>query len=142
MTVVFDESHINDAARAEKLCFSVPWSEESLKMLTREPFFGLVALVDGKFAAYGGMMCVLDEAQMLNVATLPEYRRRGLAREILAGLYAEARARGAVTMTLEVRESNAAARELYKNEGFYEIGMRPNYYQDPREAAILMEKQL
>ena len=142
MTVVFDESHINDAARAEKLCFSVPWSEESLKMLTREPFFGLVALVNGKFAAYGGMMCVLDEAQMLNVATLPEYRRRGLAREILAGLYAEARARGAVTMTLEVRESNAAARELYKNEGFYEIGMRPNYYQDPREAAILMEKQL
>jgi len=142
MTVRFTEEHIKAAADVERRCFSVPWSEESLKMLTREPFFGLVATVDGEFAAYGGMMCVLDEAQMLNVATLPEYRRRGLAREILAGLYAEAKARGAVTMTLEVRESNAAARELYKNEGFYEIGMRPNYYQDPREAAILMEKQL
>jgi len=142
MTVRFTEEHIKAAADVERRCFSVPWSEESLKMLTREPFFGLVATVDGEFAAYGGMMCVLDEAQMLNVATLPEYRRRGLAREILAGLYAEAKARGAVTMTLEVRESNAAARELYKNEGFYEIGMRPNYYKDPREAAILMEKQL
>jgi len=142
MIEVFRDRHITAAADADRRCFSVPWSEESLKMLTRDPFFGLVALVDGEFAAYGGMMCVLDEAQMLNVATLPEYRRRGLAREILAGLYAEARARGAVTMTLEVRESNAAARELYKNEGFYEIGMRPNYYKDPREAAILMEKQL
>ena len=142
MIEVFKEEHIPSAACAEKLCFSVPWSAESLKMLTHEPFFGLVATVDGKFAAYGGMMCVLDEAQMLNVATLPEYRRRGLAREILAGLYDEARARGAVTMTLEVRESNTAARELYRNEGLYEIGMRPNYYQDPREAAILMEKQL
>ena len=142
MTVVFDESHISAAAEAERLCFSVPWSEESLKMLTREPFWGLVALVDGKFAAYGGIMCITDEAQMLNIATLPEYRRRGLAREILAGLYAEAIKRGAYVMTLEVRESNESARRLYESEGFLEIGVRPNYYQNPREAAIIMEKKL
>ena len=142
MTVVFDESHIPAAAEAERLCFSVPWSEESLKMLTREPFFGLVSLVDGKFAAYGGIMCIADEAQMLNIATLPEYRRRGLAREILVGLYAEAIKRGASVMTLEVRESNESARRLYGSEGFREIGVRPNYYQSPREAAIIMEKKL
>ena len=142
MIAVFDESHIKDAAEAERLCFSVPWSEESLKMLTKEPFWGLVALVDGKFAAYGGIMCVADEAQILNVATLPEYRRRGLAKEILSALYAGARERGAIVVTLEVRESNSAARALYESEGFSEIGLRPNYYQNPREAAIIMEKKL
>ncbi len=142
MLVRFEEKHIKVAAEAERVCFSVPWSETSLKLLTADPGFGLVCEIDGEFAAYGGMMVIADEAQLLNVATLPEYRRQGLAREILAGLYSEARSRGAVTMTLEVRESNSAARTLYSNEGFYEIGVRSNYYQNPREAAIIMEKQL
>ena len=142
MTVAFDESHIKDAAEAEKLCFSVPWSEASLAMLTHEPCFGVVSLVDGKFAAYGGIMCVADEAQILNVATLPEYRRRGLAKEILSALYNGVRERGAITVTREVRESNIAARSLYTSEGFTETGLRPNYYQNPREAAIIMEKKL
>ena len=142
MITVFTEDHIEAAADAEIRCFSVPWSKESLKLLVSPIGFGLVATVDGTFAAYGGIMCVADEAQILNVATLPEYRRMGLAREILAGLYAEAKARGAVTATLEVRESNAAARTLYLSEGFSEIGVRQNYYTNPREAAIIMEKRL
>ena len=142
MITVFKEEHIDAAAAAEIRCFSVPWSKESLKLLVSPIGFGLVATVDGKFAAYGGIMCVADEAQILNVATLPEYRRQGLARKILSGLYEEAKSRGAVTATLEVRESNNAARALYLSEGFSEIGVREGYYTNPREAAIIMEKKL
>jgi ribosomal-protein-alanine N-acetyltransferase len=142
MITVFTEEHINAASEAEIRCFSVPWSKESLKLLVSPVGFGLVATVDGDFAAYGGMMCVADDAQILNIATLPEYRRRGLAKEILSGLCDEAKARGAVSMSLEVRESNSAAIALYTSNGFSEIGVRQNYYTNPREAAIIMEKRL
>lgn len=142
MITVFTEEHLDAAADAEQRCFSVPWSKEALRLLVSPIGFGLVATVNGELAAYGGIMCVADEAQILNVATLPEHRRKGLAKEILSGLYKEAKARGAVTVTLEVRESNGAARDLYISEGFSEIGVRPGYYTNPREAAIIMEKRL
>lgn len=138
----FTEYDIPAAAEAEKLCFSVPWSEVSLRMLTQEPGCGLVYCCDGTFAAYAGMLCVAGEAQLLNIATLPEYRRRGIARELLSSLCETAVAKGCTVMTLEVRESNAAAKRLYDGEGFYTTGRRPGYYMNPREAAIIMEKKL
>ena len=141
--VRFEEKHVKDAAEAEKICFSLPWSENALKMLVDERGYGVVCLVDGKFAAYGGLLFVDgDSCDLANVATLPEFRRRGLARKILAALFDEATARNIKSVFLEVRASNIAAINLYISDGFQIVGTRKNYYFRPREDAIIMEKKL
>ncbi len=131
-----------EAAVIEQACFSIPWSEAALRMLLCEPYCGFTLRVDGKLVAYVGMLSVAGEAQVLNLATLPEYRGRGYGRRLLLHMLNEARARGCETATLEVRDSNAPARGLYRSVGFTEVGCRPDYYQCPREAAIIMEKRL
>ena len=132
------KEHLCAVAEIEELCFSEPWSEESLQLLTREGGAGFVALVDGKVAAYGGMLCVLDEGQITNIATHPDFRRRGLARAVVGALAKYARENGITSIFLEVRESNAAARSLYKQCGFEEIGSRKRFYRAPVEDAVLM----
>ena len=130
------------AAIIEERCFAEPWSANSLLMLTGTNAFGIVCEIDGTVAAYGGMICVLDEGQITNIATLPEFRRRGLARKVLLSMLDEARARELAFVTLEVRESNAAAIALYEQLGFVKLGKRPNFYRKPTEAAVIMEKNL
>ena len=129
-------------ARIEELCFAEPWSASSLLMLTQTNAFGIVCDIDGTIAAYGGMICVLDEGQITNIATLPDFRRRGLAKKVLISMLDEARARELAFVTLEVRESNAAAIALYEQLGFIKLGKRPNFYRKPTEAAVIMEKKL
>lgn len=138
----FKKADIPEVAEIENLCFSVPWSAQALEMLTQEPYCAFVLRENDKLAAYGGMLCVAGEAQMLNIATSPEFRRRGYARQILFALCKKAKECGAVTMSLEVRESNTSAQSLYISEGFEVIGIRKNYYVKPQEAAIIMEKKL
>ena len=135
---ILEREHIPAVAELERLCFSEPWSENSLAILTAENNFGVVATLDGRAVAYGGMTCVLDEGAVTNIATHPDLRRRGLGREILRALLSEARKRGARTVFLEVRESNEAARALYLSEGFYECGIRKNFYRHPTENAVQM----
>jgi len=134
--------HISGAAEIERQCFAEPWSENALKMLTAPNAFGVVCLDGDTVAAYGGMICVLDEGQITNIATLPDFRRRGLARRVLCKMLDEAKSRGLSFVTLEVRESNTAAIELYSGLGFCALGSRPNFYRRPIEAAIIMEKKL
>ena len=131
-----------DVALIESTCFSEPWSANAIKMLTEPNAFGIVCEADGQVAAYGGMICVLDEGQITNIATLPDFRRRGLARKVLDAMLSEARGRGLAFVTLEVRESNLAAISLYEKLGFFETGKRPNFYRKPTEAAVIMEKKL
>ena len=138
----FTKSDIPEAAEIENLCFSVPWSAQALEMLTQDPYFAFVLREDEKLAAYGGMLCIAGEAQLLNIATAPEFRRRGYARRILYALCEKAKECGAASMSLEVRESNTSAQSLYLSEGFHVIGIRKNYYVKPQEAAIIMEKKL
>ncbi len=138
----FTADDLPEAVLIEQACFSIPWSEASLKMLLCEPYCGFTLRVDGGLVAYVGMLSVAGEAQVLNLATLPEHRGRGYGRRLLLRMFDEARARGCDTVTLEVRESNAPARGLYGSVGFTEVGCRPDYYQCPREAAIIMEKRL
>ena len=76
-----------------------------------------------------------DQRELLNLAVAPEFRRRGVGRDLLAGLLGESP--GAIF--LEVRESNHAARNIYKSMGFQEVGNRPGYYENPLEAAIVMK---
>ena len=135
---ILGSEHIPDVAEIERLCFSEPWSEKSLVILTYENNFGVVATLDGQTVAYGGMTCVLDEGAVTNIATHPDHRRQGLGRRILRELLSEAQKRGVHTVFLEVRESNDAARALYLSEGFYECGIRKKFYRRPTENAVQM----
>ena len=136
------EEHLTGVAEIELKCFSEPWSEASLKMLIGENSFGVVCQTDGTVAAYGGMICVLDEGQITNIATLPEFRRQGLATATLETMLKEASKRELAFVTLEVRESNFSAISLYEKLGFKQIGKRQNFYRKPTEAAIIMERKL
>ena len=137
-----DRSHLLAVANIEKSCFSEPWSEKSLEMLTTNTGVGFVAVCDGEVAAYGGMICVLDEGQITNIATLPRYRRQGLGKMIVTALCAHAYDNGLAHIFLEVRESNVHAIDLYSKCGFNVIGHRKNFYHEPIEDALLMKKTL
>ena len=134
--------HLCEVAEIERLCFSQPWSEQSLGLLIADGSVGFVALVDGAVAAYGGMLYVLDEGQITNIATHPDYRRRGLARAVVDALCEYAMEKELCSVFLEVRESNLAARELYRGCGYAEIGTRRRFYRDPTEDAVLMERKI
>lgn len=100
-------------------------------------FEAFVIEVDGRVAGFLAMReTAPGEAEVLNLAIAPEFRRQGLARRILE--QAAFRERRAVF--LEVRQSNAAGRSLYRSLGFVECGERANYYRDPAEAAVLMRR--
>lgn len=87
---------------------------------------------------YVGMKMVLDEADITNVAVLPSHRKKGIARKLLKQLLEEAKKQNLHRIYLEVRASNIAAVTLYEHAGFKEVGQRKNYYDNPREDAILM----
>ena len=137
--VSFSPRHVRAAAEIERLCFSEPWIEDSLALpATGEYGCGMACEVDGVLVAYACMVSVLDEGEIVNVATHPDHRRRGYARAVLAALLERARQAGVVTLTLEVRESNLAAQALYESFGFRTVGKRKDFYSRPREDAIIM----
>ena len=136
--VLFEKRHVAGAARLERLCFSEPWSEKSLEMLLANGAVGFAVEVNGEVAAYGGMLTVLDEGQITNVAVDPIHRRKGYGRKIVSALLDYAEKNGIVSVSLEVRESNEAAIALYESFGFCRRGLRKNFYRDPTESAIVM----
>lgn len=122
-----------------KECFSVPWSVDALKeMFHTKGYCSFLAKEETEVIGYIGMKVVLDEADITNVAVLPAYRKKGIARKLLQQLLDEARQQGIYSIYLEVRDSNAAAITLYKHAGFKEVGKRKNYYEHPQEDARLM----
>ena len=132
-----------EIAEIERICFSSPWSEKSLELLLGDGAVGFAATLDGKgVVAYAGMLTVLDEGQITNVATLPEYRGRGFARAIMLSLEEYARENNISLLSLEVRWSNDAARALYCSLDWCEVGVRKNFYKQPTEDAIIMIKKL
>lgn len=142
---VLGEEHIPEAAEIERLCFSEPWSEEALLYMCTAPVTHAVAAIDresGRLAAYGGCEFVLDEANIVNIATHPDFRRRGCASALLEELEIFLTARGVKSIYLEVRMSNTAARTLYENKGYRAVGVRKNYYRFPTEDAAVMLKTI
>ena len=101
---------------------------------------GVACVEDGKLVAYVGMVSVLDEGEIVNVATHPDYRRRGYARAVIDEVLKLARERGVEILSLEVRESNVAARSLYESVGFAAVGIRAGFYSHPREDAVIMTR--
>ena len=127
-------------AEIEKLCFgAAAWSQNSLELLTREGIgMGMVCRKDGRIVAYGGMLCVVDEGQITNIATHPDYRRQGYGDAIVDSLKKYAKNNRLDVITLEVRESNEAAIKLYSKLGFKIDGKRKDFYTKPVESAVLM----
>ena len=96
----------------------------------------------GALLGWAGVRVVADEAEVLTVGVVPEARRSGLARRLLAGLLDAAVQRGAHDAYLEVRTDNEAARSLYRSEGFDEVGVRRGYYDHGRVDAVVMHRTL
>lgn len=134
---------VKDAARLERACFSCPWSLDSLISELSNPLAVFItASIDGETAGYAGMHHVVDEGYITNVAVFSEFRRRGIAKALVAELLRYGAENGLRMLTLEVRESNAAARALYSKLGFLAAGLRRNYYVLPTENAVIMTKEL
>lgn len=138
-----DESHVAPIAQLETLCFSDPWSENSIASeLTSRLSYWLVAVEDGQVLGYIGSQSVLGESDMMNVAVHPDHRRRGIAEMLVTALSHDLKERDNVCLTLEVRASNMPAIGLYEKLGFVQVGLRKNYYRNPREDALILRKAL
>ena len=135
--------HLDEVAELERICFSAPWSRNMLaEELDNALSAFLVALDDeGKVVGYAGVQVILDEGYITNVAVRPEYRRRGVAAQLLEVFIAFAEGNRLAFLTLEVRASNQAAIVLYGRHGFRSAGRRRNYYEHPREDAIIMTRE-
>ena len=141
--VRMNEAHVAEIAALERECFSLPWSENSIRSeLTNELSLWLVAVEGDRVLGYVGSQTVLGESDMLNLAVRPDCRRRGIGRALVEDLCAALRAENAVCLTLEVRASNEAAKALYAALGFTPLGRRPRYYTRPTEDAELFRKEL
>lgn len=142
MIVPMKECHVPQVAQLEKACFSDPWSEKSVASELNNPLsLWLVAEEAGQVAGYVGSQTVLGETDMMNLAVHPDFRRRGVGEALVAALVEGLKARESHRLTLEVRASNAPARALYEKLGFRQIGLRKNYYRNPREDGYILGKE-
>lgn len=143
MTIVkMKECHVSAVAALETICFSDPWSENSVSSeLKNKLSLWLVAEENGTVAGYIGSQTCGEESDVMNVAVHPDFRRRGIAEALVNALVAELKAIGSHCLTLEVRASNVPAIALYEKMGFSEIGRRKNYYRNPREDALILRKE-
>ena len=134
--------HIAEINELEKLCFSLPWSRQALISQLPDDMHMFIAAIgdDGQVLGYVGMMYVLDEGYISNVAVSPEHRRLGIADALINALIDRANEKDLSFVTLEVRKSNVPAIELYIKNGFSEVGLRKNYYTNPTEDAISMTR--
>lgn len=132
--------HIDDIAELEKQCFSIPWTSEQLASQLTDNMHICLAAVDGegRTVGYVGLMYVLDEGYISNVAVAPAHRREGIGGMLLDTLRERAEEKGLAFLTLEVRQTNEPAKSLYKKHGYVEVGLRKGYYSKPTEDAILM----
>ncbi|MFA9423369.1 MAG: ribosomal protein S18-alanine N-acetyltransferase [Sedimentibacter sp.] len=134
---------VNQIFEVEKKCFSTPWSIESFKSeLINDNAYYECAEENGQVVGYMGMWKILDEGHITNVAVLPEHRNKGIATMLIAKMIEVCKCSEIENMTLEVRESNLSALNLYKKFGFFSVGKRPKYYQVPLEDAIIMWKKV
>lgn len=142
MTVRYMEiDDLDQVMPIEKDCFSVPWTREGFfTFLTRKDSMFLVAEEKGEILGYCGILMVLDEADVTNVAVRKDRRKEGIGGFLMKSLILLAEEQGIVTFHLEVRESNLSARRLYERLGFYTDGLRKGYYTDPDEDAVLMSR--
>jgi [ribosomal protein S18]-alanine N-acetyltransferase len=126
--------------RIERASFPLPWPDYAFRQELESNRLAryLVVRAGGQVVAYGGMWLMVDEAHVTTFAVLPDWRRRGIGGRLMVALVRLATEMGARVATLEVRLSNVAARRLYQRFGFQPVGVRPRYYSDNGEDALIM----
>ncbi len=137
--VPMDKSHIKEIAQIERECFSDPWSEAALEEELYNPLASFIVAQrpDGAVLGYAGLHAVIDEGYLDNIAVRADYRGNGIADDLLDVFVRFGREHLAF-LTLEVRPTNEPAIQLYYKHGFAQVGRRKDYYQHPREDAIIM----
>ncbi len=133
------EDSAKAVAEIEKICFSHPWSEATLSSEMKNPFsdfFGV--FFENELAGYIGGRTIAGETEIFNVAVKPDFRRKGFAKALIEKFIAASREKETEQIFLEVRTSNLGAIALYEKCGFVFCGIRKDYYDDPKENAILM----
>ena len=141
--VPMNADHLEELERLEKICFSRPWSRKMLaEELENQCAAFLVAEnpASGAVLGYAGVLVMADEGYITNVAVFPEYRRQGIAAQIIKVFCDFAQGNHLAFLTLEVRPTNKAAIELYYSFGFEEVGRRKNYYDLPKEDALILTR--
>ena len=140
--VPMDRSHIPQILQLEQTCFSVPWTETMLTDALFDPQASFIVAEDdgGNVIGYAGLHAILDEGYIDNVAVEPDAQRHGVASALLE-VFCRFAAANLAFLTLEVRASNSAAIGLYEKHGFQRAGLRPGYYQKPKEDAVIMTRE-
>ena len=139
--VPMDRSHVPQVAALERECFSMPWSETMLEDSLYDSNASFIVAEDeeGNILGYAGLHAVLDEGYIDNIAVEEAARRHGVASALL-DVFCRFGEVNLAFLTLEVRKSNAAAIGLYEKYGFEQVGVRPGFYQRPREDAVIMTR--
>lgn len=140
--VPMSADNVGQIADIEQECFSKPWTRRMLleELENLSASFIAAQADDGTVLGYAGLTVVLDEGYINNIAVREEYRKQGVASALLDVFLRFAGANALAFLTLEVRASNVPAIALYQKHGFEQVGRRKNYYEDPREDAILMTR--
>ena len=143
MTIVsMTSAHVVQIAELEKRCFNDPWSENSIASeLNNRLSCWLVALEGDVVIGYVGSQTVLGETDMMNIAVHPDYRNQGVAKNLIQTLMDTLSGQGSHSLMLEVRQSNEPAKNLYASLGFETVGIRKNYYRNPKENALILRKE-
>ena len=141
--VPMNADHLEELERLEKICFSRPWSRKMLAEELENQCAAFLVAEDpasGAVLGYAGVLVMADEGYITNVAVFPEYRRQGIAAQIIKVFCDFAQGNHLAFLTLEVRPTNKAAIELYYSFGFEEVGRRKNYYDLPKEDALILTR--
>ncbi|MEY8386398.1 ribosomal protein S18-alanine N-acetyltransferase [Oscillospiraceae bacterium 38-13] len=142
--VPMNGDYLDEVAELERVCFPDPWSRNMLKEELENDLTAFLVALDegGAVAGYAGLQVVLDEGYILNVAVRPDCRRRGVAGQLLNVFLNFAKGNRLAFLSLEVRASNYSAIALYGSRGFRGVGRRKNYYEHPKEDAVIMTLDL
>ena len=142
--IQMEKSHLDEAMAIEEQCFCDPWSRKMLASEIENPAAIYYSAYDDNktYAGYAGMVQILDEGHIHNVAVSKSHRRKGFARALIQMLIKHAAENGVKYLLLEVRAGNDAAIALYESLDFKKLTTRPNYYKNPNEDALVMILEL
>lgn len=142
MLIELTKDHLHELYEIEQVCFSHPWSKESLlSELTSPHTICLGVRNEGELAGFCFLSALLGEGTVLQVAVLPQHRNKGYGKQLTAAALQQAKNMGTEVVFLEVRESNTPAKGLYRSLGFEEIDLRKEYYRDGENAMIMQWRE-